>query len=122
MSSNPSAKHKSSDSTDFRRAMGYLRPYWGMVATSIACAIFVSAAATGGLGTLLPIMRVLVKGDTIPSWAQREIAERRLGVRFADDVSQVRMVVVDPKKSAAAAGLAPYDVISLLGQRATTGE
>ena len=80
---------------------------------SIVCAIFVSAAATGGLGTLLPIMRVLIKGDTIGTWADREIAQRRLGVKFADDVNAGSRDHQRRPGSAAAAGRpAQYDQLT----------
>ncbi len=114
--SSASPRRKSKSSTDFWRATQFLRPYWQMVAISIACAIFVSAATTGGLGTLLPIMRVLVNKDTIGTWVDREIVQHRLGVKFADDVNQVRVINVEPGRSAEEAGLAKYDLLSLPGR------
>src|SRR5690349_5531265 len=76
----------------FWRACRYLYPYRGMVVVSIVCAIFVSAAATSGLGTLLPIMRVLIKGDTITTWADREVAQKIFKLKFADDNKEVQVV------------------------------
>ncbi len=115
MSSAPIAPRKRKGTADFWRATQFLRPYWRMVAISIACAIFVSIVATGGLGTLLPIMRVLIKGDTIQSWADREITQRRMGVKLADDINEVRVVTLEPNGPAARAGLNKYDRLTAPG-------
>jgi subfamily B ATP-binding cassette protein MsbA len=37
---------------------------------------------TGGLGAVLPILRVLVNGDTVQSWTDHQVAEKRLETRF----------------------------------------
>src|SRR5437588_12628365 len=90
------AARKQKGTAAFWRACAFLYPYRGIVLVSILCAFFVSAAATSGLGTLLPIMRVLIKGDTIQTWADREVVQRRLGVTFADETKDVQIVRVDP--------------------------
>jgi len=69
----------------FWRALRYLLPYRWMVATSIVAAFFVGLAMTGGLGVMLPIIRVLINGDTVPAWIDRLIVDRRMGVTLADD-------------------------------------
>jgi ABC-type multidrug transport system fused ATPase/permease subunit len=86
---------KTSSYAAFRRAFRYLFPYRGMITISVLCALFVGVAYAGGLGTMLPIMRVLIEGDTLKSWMDREVAEERLGVRLADDPSSVRVTRVD---------------------------
>src|SRR6186997_3008704 len=70
---------------DFWRACRFLYPYRAMVATSIICALFIGVAFTGGLSSMVPMMQVFLKGDTIQSWANRAITERRLGVTFSQD-------------------------------------
>ena len=77
--------------SEFWRACRFLYPYRGMVATSIVCALFIGIAFTGGLGSMVPIMQVFLKGDTIASWANRSIAERRLGVTFDQEDQQREM-------------------------------
>src|SRR5438270_9798013 len=91
----PQRKPRQKGTAYFWRACAYLYPYRGMVVVSILCAVFVSAAATGGLGTLLPIMRVLIKGDTIQTWADREVVQRRLSVKFADEANDVQIIHLD---------------------------
>src|SRR5665213_376977 len=95
----------------FWRACGFLYPYRGMVVVSILCAVFVSAANTAGMGTLLPIMRVLVKHDTIATWADREIAQRRLGVKFSNDTRDLMIVSVEAGRPASVAGLKEQDAL-----------
>lgn len=119
MSSASASKAKKKGTADFWRATQFLRPYWRLVVISIACAIFVSAATTGGLSTLLPIMRVLIKGDTIQSWADREIVQRRIGAKFADDVNEVRILSLESGEPAERAGLRNYDLLTLPGSTAS---
>jgi ABC-type multidrug transport system fused ATPase/permease subunit len=89
------------------------------VVISIVCALFVSFALAGGLGTLLPIMRVFLNGDTIQTWMDRTIAQRRIGVTFADQTDQLtdqlQIVKVISQKPAAQAGLKIGDILSLPG-------
>jgi ABC-type multidrug transport system fused ATPase/permease subunit len=114
------AAEKDKTYTAFWRAFRFLAPYRGLIAVSVACALFVGVAYAGGLGTMLPIMRVLIEGDTLKSWMDREAASARLGVKFADDPSTVRVVRVHTNKDssgnlppAAAAGLKSGDTFIL---------
>lgn len=108
---------KSKTYAAFWRAFRHLLPYRGIIAVSIACALFVGLAFAGGLGTMLPVMRVLVEGDTLKSWVDREVAENRLGVKLADDPTAVRVTRIDDDadRPAALAGLAPGDTFRLTG-------
>src|SRR6478672_964910 len=110
-----SPRKKEKGAGHFWRACRFLYPYRGMVIVSVLCAIFVSAAATSGIGTLLPIMRVLIKGDTISTWADREIVQHRLGIKFADEARKVPLLVQEVKdrdeNPAAGAGLHVHDII-----------
>jgi ATP-binding cassette, subfamily B, bacterial MsbA len=66
----------------FWRSCRYLWPYRMKVGISIVAAVFVGFAMTGGLGTTLPIMSVLIGGDTIQGWVYRGITEHRLAVKL----------------------------------------
>ena len=111
MSSEPRKKDKSN--SQFWRACRYLYPYRGLVVISIVCALFVSFAFAGGLGTLLPIMRVFLNGDTIQTWVDRAIVQPRLGVTFADSTDELRIVKIEPGKAAAGQRLKVNDVLSI---------
>lgn len=111
MSSEPRKKDKSN--SQFWRACRYLYPYRGLVVISIVCALLVSFAFAGGLGTLLPIMRVFLNGDTVQTWVDRAIVQPRLGVVFADSTDELRLVKVEPGGAAAQEGLKVNDVLSV---------
>ncbi|MDB5331268.1 MAG: hypothetical protein JWP03_2419 [Phycisphaerales bacterium] len=104
-------RKKEKRATHFWRACRFLYPYRGLVVVSILCAIYCGASATAGLGTLLPIMRVLVKGDTIATWMDREVTQHRLGVEFSDQVKDLVVVKIKPNSAAAQAGLHEQDAI-----------
>ena len=58
----------------FWRACRFLAPYRAMVAASIACAFASNAFFVGGLGVLLPILQILIDGQTVPGWVAGRIA------------------------------------------------
>src|SRR6266550_3790086 len=68
----------------FWRALRYLAPHRKLVIISIGCAFVVGLTFTGGLSAMLPILRVLMSGETVQTWAGRIVAEQRLGVTLAD--------------------------------------
>jgi subfamily B ATP-binding cassette protein MsbA len=100
---------------DFFQAMTYLLPYRKIIALSLAAALFVGLAMAGGFTTMLPVLNVLIRGDTVPNWVYRRVASQRLGVTFADDAAEaadLRILRVTADSPAAAAGLAPKDSLS----------
>ncbi|MGA2498261.1 MAG: ABC transporter ATP-binding protein [Tepidisphaeraceae bacterium] len=92
----------------FLRALRYLWPHRQFVLVSILCAFVVGGVFTAGLGTMLPVMQILIKGDTIEDWVNRKIVEERLQVRLADDNETVSPLKITAKGAAAAAGLKPH--------------
>jgi ABC-type multidrug transport system fused ATPase/permease subunit len=95
------------NNANFFRALRYLRPYRPMVLISIVCAFFVGLTMTGGLGTMLPIIRILINGDTAPGWIDRVIIEHRLGVKLNFDPESDALILlsVDKRASGWAVGL-----------------
>jgi ATP-binding cassette, subfamily B, bacterial MsbA len=89
----------------FLRALRYLWPHRRFVLISVLCAFVVGGVFTAGLGTMLPVMQILINGDTIEDWVNRKIVEERAQVRLADDNYTVRPIKVTPDGAAAAAGL-----------------
>ncbi len=74
------------------RAARYLKPYKRLVVASIVCAIFAGGIFFGGLGAVLPVMKVLLEGDTPQMWVNRMVAEERWGIDLADDPDEVKVV------------------------------
>jgi subfamily B ATP-binding cassette protein MsbA len=105
-------KRKDKDHKHFWRACRYLWPYRGMVSISVTAAFFVGLALAGSLGGMLPIIRVLIVGDTVQSWAYRQAVQHRLGVTFSQDNLQVvQLAGVTAGGAAADAGLKVGDRI-----------
>src|SRR5690348_9849217 len=107
-----SDRSKSKNNAHFWRACRFLYPYRLMVVVSIVCAIFVSAAVAGGLSTLMPVTRVFLNADTVLTWAEREIAQHRIGVHFGEQTRELRLVRVLPDSPASDAGLSEGDSIA----------
>ncbi|HEY7118790.1 MAG TPA: hypothetical protein VH475_19530, partial [Tepidisphaeraceae bacterium] len=92
--------------------MRYLGPHRKLVVISIGCAFVVGLTFTGGLSTMLPILRVLMSGETVQSWAGRMVAEHRLGVKLAETPDKVLIDHVHADGPAASAELRQGDVIA----------
>jgi ABC-type multidrug transport system fused ATPase/permease subunit len=95
--------------TYFWRALRYLAPHRRLVVTSIACAFLVGLTFTGGLSAMLPILRVLMNGETVQVWAGKAVAESRLDLKFADAPEELIVAKVQPNGVAARAGIKAGD-------------
>jgi ABC-type multidrug transport system fused ATPase/permease subunit len=104
-------KPKGNKNQHFRRACRYLWPYWPMMLVSVIAALFVGLATAGSLGALLPIMKVLIHGDTVQAWRYRQSAEVRLGVSLSQDHDVVQITHADAGGPAANAGMGIGTVI-----------
>jgi ABC-type multidrug transport system fused ATPase/permease subunit len=105
----------------FWRAMRFLAPHRKLVIISILCAVLVGLTFTGGLSTMLPILRVLMNGETVKVWAGRVVAEQRLNVSLSDDSEAVRVDAISPGP-AMDAGLKKGDVIGSSGALANLAD
>ncbi len=105
------AKVDISQHAAFWRACQYLKPHIVLVIVSIVCALFVGVAVVGSLGSMLPIMKVLANGDSVQSWANRQIVERRLDVRIGDNTDVVQIVRVDKGGTGRLQGMQPGDLL-----------
>ncbi len=105
------AKRKKRKNTHFWRACRYLIPYRRLVAASIVAALFVGLAMTGGLGTMLPIMRILINGDTVQGWMYRMTAEQRLGINLQSDPDRVQIIQIASDGPASNSALAIGDTL-----------
>jgi ABC-type multidrug transport system fused ATPase/permease subunit len=111
---------KQKNAQDFWRATRYLMPYRGLVIASVISALFVGVAMAGGFTAMLPILRVLINGDTVPNWVNRQIVQKRLGVTFAADTPDLRVISMKAKGIAAAAGVQEGDALSAKNPDAET--
>jgi ATP-binding cassette, subfamily B, bacterial MsbA len=102
---------KRGKNADFWRACGYLAPYRKMVIISIISAFFVGGIMTAGLATVLPILQVLINDDSVPSWINRRVIEKRLDVTLADVKDQARVIRVEKGSLADQSNIKPGDLI-----------
>src|ERR1700683_747712 len=74
-----SAKAKKKRNPPFWRACRFLWPYRGRIGVSVTAAVIVGVCMTGGLGSMLPIMRGMINGDSVQAWVYRQGAGARAG-------------------------------------------
>ncbi len=103
----------------FWRACRYLKPHLGTIIVSLVCAVLVAVSMVGSLSSMLPILEVLSKGDSVQSWANRQIVERRLGVRLSDNPERLQIISIKENSPAREAGLEPLDLLPLGREQAS---
>jgi len=87
---NPDPPRKRSKHRDFWRAARFLAPYRKLVIVSATCAVLVAFIMTSGLGAMLPLLRVLIDGDTVQAWVDRQIVEKQYDIKLADDLTVLK--------------------------------
>ena len=117
-------RKRSRGTPHFWRAVRYLGPHRRIVVISILCAFFVGLTFASGLGTMVPIMRLLMNSDTMQGWVRRMAIEQRMAVRMDEKDSTVLRVinVSDPNGPAAKAGIGPGDELRLAGAKEPAGD
>src|SRR5271155_5355228 len=108
----PRRQAKKKNQADFWRAMRYVAPYRKIVIISVICAFFVGLATAGGLGTMVPILSVLINGDTVSDWANQRIVEKRLQISLVLDGDDLRIVRIPRDGIADRAGLRKFDYLT----------
>jgi len=73
-----------------RRAVRFVWPYRKMVAASVVCALLMGLITTIGLSAILPILKVLIEGQTVAEWVDEQALESRLGheIRTGETLTQ----------------------------------
>lgn len=100
------AKVDLSQHSAFWRACRFLKPHAGLMVFSVICALFVGAAVAGSVSAMLPIVNVLSnKGDSVQSWANRQVVERRIGVRVGENPDRLDILRIDKSDVAQQAGM-----------------
>ncbi|MCC6424060.1 MAG: ABC transporter ATP-binding protein [Phycisphaerales bacterium] len=117
MSQTPSSNHKSS--ADFWRACRYLWPHRRIVIISIFCALAAGIFFTSGLSAMLPILRVLIYGERVQTWVDRQVAESRLGVALAENGHAVQIIKIKDAKLAADNHLQRNDELTISSAKPT---
>src|SRR5438045_5714306 len=69
----PDHPRKRRKNTHFWRAFGFLWPYRRIVLISAISALLVGLVFTSGMGAMLPIVKILIDGETIQGWVDRQL-------------------------------------------------
>jgi ABC-type multidrug transport system fused ATPase/permease subunit len=93
--SEPKQPKKRNKHQHFWRACRFLLPYRNRIVISVVAALGVGLALAGGLTAMIPIMQVLINGDTVQGWIYRQTAAARMGVTFSQEPNIVRIVQVN---------------------------
>src|SRR5688572_9902362 len=112
----PREPRRKKETREFFRACRFLLPYRRMVITSILAALFVGGVTTVGLSAMVPVLRVLLNDDTLQSWVDRQVVEKRLGVRLSEERGEEQILRADPDSIAAKSGLKRGDPIQPVGK------
>jgi subfamily B ATP-binding cassette protein MsbA len=76
-----SKRHSKAGSMYFvRRLIRYLWPQRRFLIPALICIVIMAAGYSAGVGSLLPLLQVLLSDVSLPGWVKQDIAERRLGV------------------------------------------
>jgi len=76
---------------NFRHSLRYLWPYRGRLAVAIVCVIFISILWGGGIGMVLPGLKVLASEEGLHGWAWNSMLQDRLGVQLVLRIVPVSM-------------------------------
>src|SRR5437867_1722139 len=102
---NRNHKRKRRKNTHFWRAFRFLAPHRRIVVISIVSAFFVGMVFTSGMSATLPIIKVLINGETIQGWVDRQILEKRLDASLAEKEENPHILRVAEKGPAGKAAL-----------------
>ena len=78
---------------DFIRSLGYLKPYRKRLAVSIVCVILIAMLWAGGIGMIVPAMKVLISPEGLHGWAWNSIARDRIDAKVELDFPTIETQV-----------------------------
>ena len=105
----------------FRRIFKYVWPQWHRLVVIVVSAMMIGILFAVSIGTVLPLLKVMMGEEGLHGWIDRLIAKDRYGVSFyvpdkidmsdPNVVYHLRVTAVKEKSQAAIAGLEQGDVI-----------
>ena len=76
---------------NFRRSLKYLWPYRRRLALSVLCAVLIGVLWGGGLGALLPGLKIMISDEGLHGWAWNSATEDMLELRLVQQTVPARM-------------------------------
>lgn len=77
----PKEHHKTPEGSTFkhfRRLLGYVRPHKRYLVPAMACVLLMAITYSASIGSILPVLTVMVKPQGLHGWVDQYIAEKRL--------------------------------------------
>ena len=77
----PKEHHKTPEGSTFkhfRRLLGYVRPHKRYLVPALACVLLMAITYSASIGSILPVLTVMVKPQGLHGWVDQYIAEKRL--------------------------------------------
>ncbi|MFH0982908.1 MAG: ABC transporter ATP-binding protein [Planctomycetota bacterium] len=71
-------------SPQFRRMVGYVRPHRKYLTVGIAAAVVAAALNAVSVGSVVPVLNILMQESGLHGWIDRSVAEQRTGVKNLD--------------------------------------
>jgi len=116
---------------DFVRSLKYLKPYRNSLIISLVCVLIIAVLWAGGIGMIIPTMKVLISPEGLHGWAWNSIAQDRLQAKVELDFPAVETTVagkpvtmlvdvvrIDEDSAAARVGILKRDWIIGVGHAA----
>jgi ABC-type multidrug transport system fused ATPase/permease subunit len=105
----------------FKRIFKYVWPQWHRLVVILISAMMIGLLFAFSVGTILPLLKVMMGEEGLHGWVDRLIAKDRYGVSFylpdkidmsdPNTVNRLRVTAVEDKSPAAIAGVEQDDVI-----------
>ncbi len=83
---------KGSSVFHFLRILKYSRPYYRYLIPGLACIVVFAMTYSLSLGTLLPVFKLMSDDQSMPTWVDQTVAERRLGFLLVETQGRLRVV------------------------------
>ncbi|MDP6045219.1 MAG: ABC transporter transmembrane domain-containing protein, partial [Phycisphaerae bacterium] len=78
---------------DFIRSLKYLKPYRKRLGVSIVCVLLIAVLWAGGIGMIIPTMKVLISPEGLHGWAWNSIAQDRVQAKVDLDFPTITTTV-----------------------------
>lgn len=95
----------------YRRAFGYVLRYRRAMVALVVCVLLIGVLYSAGIGSTLPVLKIMISEEGLHGWVRRSRAESRLGAELRAGVDKddlgLRVIRVDAPPPAGKAGTAP---------------
>ena len=105
----------------FKRLFKYIWPQWQRITAVVICAVMIGMLFAVSIGTILPLLKVMMNKEGLHGWVDRTVSKKRYGLSFylhdvtdfnsPETISNLRITAVEADSVAAEANLREGDLI-----------